>query len=582
MKNQYYILFFITTLLFSCRAQESAMVNGIKITPEEQAQRDSLNRMTASSLVVEGMTRKMIGNRTDAMQSFNNCLRVEPDNDAALFQLSLLYMEEGSAAQAVQYGERAVQLQPDNEWYVLHMAELYQRTGDFKSAVSSFDKLIKLRPDRREYYYYYADALVRNGEEVKSVEVLDKLEKKYGFDEDAVIQKYRIYSYLKKYPEAIAEINKLIEHNPYEVTNYGIIAELYEELGQEDKALEYYNKVLAIDPDNGVVHLSLAQYYNNKGDENRSFEELKKSYASRSLETDMKIKILYDYYDAGKSSDKDKKESYELLEILVATNGDDPKTWAIYGDFLARDNRFDEAAAKYRKALELDENIYLLWNQLLLVDTRLDDQENLYRDAARASELFPVQPLMKYYHGLGAYQSGKFEEAREQLETGKDLVVDNDALLLEFYQLLGDCLNKLKDYEASDAAYESALQIDPNNAYVMNNYAYYLSLRKHKLTRAAELSKRSNELQPDQASFEDTYAYILFVQKKYDEAQMWIVKALGHGGNNSGTILEHYGDILFHQGKTSDAVEYWIKAKNAGGAGDKIDQKIKDKKYYDN
>ena len=55
------------------------------------------------------------------------------------------------------------------------------------------------------------------------------------------------------------------------------------------------------------------------------------------------------------------------------------------------------------------------------------------------------------------------------------MVVDNDAQLIEFYSNLGDCFNNLKKFEESDKYYDKALLIDPNNAFVLNNYAYSYS-----------------------------------------------------------------------------------------------------------
>jgi Tfp pilus assembly protein PilF len=124
------------------------------------------------------------------------------------------------------------------------------------------------------------------------------------------------------------------------------------------------------------------------------------------------------------------------------------------------------------------------------------------------------------------------------------------------------------------------LKLDPNNVFVLNNYAYYLSLRKVKLDRAAQMAKLANELAPNQASFEDTYAWVLFQQGKYTDALQWIKKALEHG-NSSGELLEHYGDILFKAGNLEDALEQWKKAKAKGGTTKTIDQKIDQGKYIE-
>jgi tetratricopeptide (TPR) repeat protein len=113
----------------------------------------------------------------------------------------------------------------------------------------------------------------------------------------------------------------------------------------------------------------------------------------------------------------------------------------------------------------------------------------------------------------------------------------------------------------------------------MNNFAYYLSLRKENLSRAKQLSGKCNELEPGNASFQDTFAWILFEMGDLENASIWIDKAIENGGIKSGTIMEHKGDILIKQGRTADALDFWNRAKELGGVSDKIDLKIAQKKY---
>ena len=74
---------------------------------------------------------------------------------------------------------------------------------------------------------------------------------------------------------------------------------------------------------------------------------------------------------------------------------------------------------------------------------------------------------------------------------------------------------------------------------------------------------------------------ILFQMKKYEDAKLWVGKALDNGGKQNGTLLEHYGDVLFKLGDTGNAFKYWLDAKKAGNTSDLIDKKISDKKLYE-
>ena len=148
--------------------------------------------------------------------------------------------------------------------------------------------------------------------------------------------------------------------------------------------------------------------------------------------------------------------------------------------------------------------------------------------------------------------------ALETLLEGVDVVVDDPLLKSEFYSLLGDIYHTLDNYPMSDESYSLSLEYNSNNAFVLNNYSYYLALREESLNLALEMVQRCNELTIDQpnSSFLDTYAWVLYKLKKYKLAKVQIIKAL-ELNTNSGTLYDHYGDILYKLGEVNNAIIQW-------------------------
>ena len=218
---------------------------------------------------------------------------------------------------------------------------------------------------------------------------------------------------------------------------------------------------------------------------------------------------------------------------------------------------------------------------MLIILSENKRSELLLNYAERSIQLFPNQPSLYFIYGLGLYEVERYEDAVETLELGKDLVIDNQALKSQFYSTLGDIYHELDKHEVSDQNYELALKLDPNNIYVLNNYSYYLSLRKENLEQAKEMSLKSNQISPGQSSFQDTYAWILYQLGDYQAALEWIDKAIESDQNSSATLLEHKGDILYKLDQQAEALEYWKKAKSVGGASEMIEKKIQDEKLYE-
>ncbi len=574
-----YILYI--SLLFiafaSCKTKKDTSTSSPTIT---KGKVDTAAMRRSQSYLIDGMTEKMRGNYQQAINFFEISLQHNPQNAAALYNLSGLYDMAGRSIPALEMSKKSVQIDPENQWYLVQLAYLYNRNLLYKESIQTFEKLIKKFPKDIDNYYPYAEVLLKNGEYEKAITTLNQLEKMLGFDEQLIFNKYRIFAQTKKYPEALLEIEKLIKQNPMEITNYGIAAEIYLQMNEKEKAMEYYQKILAVDPENGMVHLALSDYYHSAGDEKKSFEELKAAFSSPSLDPETKMKIMLDfYYRPGDA--KFVAEAYELLDLMEKAHPEDARSYAIYGDFLMNDNRIQDARDKFRMATKYDKDKFVIWNQLLAIELELKDNEALYTESKEAMELFPTQAPFYYFNGYAALQLNKYKEASESLEAGKAMVVENKELEAEFYQLLGDTYHKLKEHALSDENYDQALRLNPDNVYVLNNYAYYLSERKTRLNDAAAMALKCNTLQPDQANFEDTYAWILFIQKKYEDAEKWMKKALAHGGDKSGVILEHYGDVLFHLDKKEEAVEYWKKASEKENHSTQLEKKINDKKYYE-
>ena len=152
-------------------------------------------------------------------------------------------------------------------------------------------------------------------------------------------------------------------------------------------------------------------------------------------------------------------------------------------------------------------------------------------------------------------------------------------LKLQMLISLGDVAFELKKYETSDSAYDAALEIDPNNATVLNNYAYYLSERNIKLEKAERMSKKSNLLVDNNSAFIDTYAWIMYKMKNYKEALEWMEQAMQiPDSKERAELLSHYGDILYKVGRVDDAMQQWQKAIDKGGDKILLQDKIKNKK----
>ncbi len=332
----------------------------------------------------------------------------------------------------------------------------------------------------------------------------------------------------------------------------------------QDKGLETYRKIQQADPGNPYVHMSMADYYRKNGEKEKAYEELKQGFQNPNLDIDTKITILISFFNINQLPDDAKPVVYELSRILTTTHPNDPKAHSIYGDFLVQDKKNAEARDEYLRVIALDSSKFVVWEEVLRLDLVLEKYDHLVEYGNRAIELFPDQPVPFMFTGIARFELKQYEDAVKKFNEGLKLVANNDELLSEFYMYLGDTYHSLKDTVESDMAYEKSLSIKKDNAYVLNNYAYYLSLRNQDLDKAETMSKKAVTLDPKNSSFQDTYGWVLYKLQRYDDARTWVGKALEDSDSVSAEVMEHYGDILYKLGDIDHALEYWQKAKAKG------------------
>lgn len=564
----------LALLLFSaCRTNKN--ISGAK--PPALSERDQI---VFSQLFFDASKEKIIGNYPQALALFNKCLLIDRNSGATMYEMAALLEGQDKTSEAIALLENAVKVEIENQWYKLFLAQLYEKENNFNEAIKIYKELLKKSPDRLDYRLELANAFLLAGKAEEAIKIYDKIEAETGISEEISFQKEKLYIKLNELEKAAGELNKLIKAFPGETKYFGMLAELYQANGKDEKAFEIYSKILETDPNNPYINLSLAEYYQSKGEKEKSFNHLKKAFENPELEIDNKIRIMLSFYGISENNEDLKSQAYELCGLLVKTHPSDAKSHSMYGDFLSRDKKLVEARESFRKAIALENDKYPIWNQLFIIESELNDYTSMQKESDEALELFPAQPMVYLFSGLSNMQLNKFEKSIANLNSGLALIADNKPLKIQFHTTLGDVHFKNKNNSESDKNFETALQLDPLNTYVLNNYSYYLSLRGDSLEKAAKLSELSNNLDRNNASFQDTYGWILYKQKKFDLAKEWIEKAITSGGA-SGAIFEHYGDILFQLNMFEKAMEYWIKAKSIGGVSEFIDKKISDKKLYE-
>jgi tetratricopeptide (TPR) repeat protein len=280
-----------------------------------------------------------------------------------------------------------------------------------------------------------------------------------------------------------------------------------------------------------------------------------------------------------KAGQENLENGFTLARILTEAHPFDPETHELYGDLLLLDKKYQEGREQYRQALQLGRDKYRLWQQLIFCDAELRQYEVMAKDCDKAIELFPNMPELYLYSCIAHLQQKHYGKVISSAREGLDLGLADVELQIQLLANMGDAANFAKDYTLSDSSYSRALYLNGSNSYVLNNYAYFLSLRKVKLDKAEQMSKKTLDKDPENPTYLDTYGWILYQQGRYEDARPFLQKAIEK--DQSAEVSEHYGDLLYRLGKVAEAVTYWKKAKEQSPDSSKLEQKIRERKIIE-
>lgn len=546
-------------------------------------------KLWAEIYFTEGEKYFILEDYAKSLEAFTRVVELNPENPTIHYKIAEI-LAKSSKDEDLQRAaisiETALKLDKKNKYFYLLASSIYTSLNNFPKAEQWLETMMKEVKGTEEYLYDLAAIYQYDKKPEEAIKIYNRAESVLGITEVSSLQKQRIYLEKGKVNEAIEEGEKLLEAFPDEERYVMGFAEVLAQKGQQKKAIEALEKYLITHPEAGTTKILLASLYRENGEETKAREILKETFKNPSIDVSSKI-IVVGTYNAQISQNRQKglangdMEAFalSLLETLKKQYPDDPNVNLVGGDFYMAIRRKDEAEKEYLSAVQHGTTSFEAWQNLLALESESNKIDSLIFHSEQGLEIFPNQAMLYYFNGYGNIRKAHYRQAAYALEQAKKLSANNAALVADINSMLGDAYNGTKEYAKSDKAYEDALAFNPNNDFVLNNYSYYLALRKENLERAERMAALAIKNQPGNSSFLDTYAWVLYSREKYKEARKIMEKALALPGPSS-TLFEHYGDILFQLGDVEGAVTQWEKARSLTTQHELIDKKIANRRLY--
>lgn len=565
-----YVLLLVSIFLLSTTtfAQKKKKTKALQTISEE-------NKIKGERYFFDGQQEKIKENYFGALKNFGQALKYNPNIDAAWYEIALINNKQKDYVSALENIEKALKLSSKNKWYRENYGKLLSINAEFEKGASVFNALRKDYPNNTDYYYNEAFLWLKANKPKEALKTYDALEARIGIQEEISEQKFKVHLEQSNAAAAEKELLKLLSTDTKNLDYLNKLAQFYEANKQKEKAVSTFKKILEIDEDNTLALISLADHYKSEGDEEKYKYYSKKAFLNPELGIDTKIGVLYSFVELYTKKEIDKlDDAIEYAALLRQSHPDDAKSYAISGDIYNLDEQFEKALVQYKKSLEIQQDIFSVWQQLFFIQSDLKKYDELIKYTEDAKELFPNQVIVFFFNGLAHQQQKNQQEAISAYEKSIKMSASMPSLQAQIFSNLGEIYNDTKNYEKSDENFDKSLAIDAANQYVLNNYSYYLSLRNEKLEQAKKMSEKSLEISVDNPTYLDTYAWILYQKKNYSEALKIQEKAIKLSDKPSADMYEHLGDILYKLKQVSEAKVQWQLAISTGGNEKLLQEKI--------
>ncbi|MCK9424630.1 MAG: tetratricopeptide repeat protein [Ignavibacteriaceae bacterium] len=578
---------FFTLLVFGFIGCSSSVktVQGDESELQQKSYKSDAKRK-ALDLFLNGTNADAKGDYSSAILEYQEAAQLDP-SAGIYYAIAKDYFLLNKLSFALQNITKAVSNEPNNVEYLLLQEEIFSAAKQNVEAVAVLEKIISLDSTNINAYYKLA-RLYESNKPKQAIEVYKKVTKLIGNEWTVLTRVADLYERLGDNEKAVETLESLSEIDPANKELQKVIVDFYLRTKNYENALLQVDDVLRSYPDDLEAHETKARIFVLQNNWAKASEEYQFILEQKNVPLETKISIGASYFQ---NSFKD-STLLPIAKKLFTTIDKDTTDWQVklhLGAIATVEKNDSLATTYYNLVIELAPWHPEGWIRLggLYFDNK--KYTETVKVLSTAITKFPEDFTINLLLGVSFAQLNDHDNAKKYLSKAVELN-GNDVNALSAY---GYTLSQLKENDKAiffinkaikldpgnvdllgtlgliydgqeawtqcDSIYSLALKNSPDNALINNNYAYSLSKRAVRLDEALEMVKMAVTAEPKNSSYLDTIGWVYFQLGDYENAKKYIEEALQAGGEKA-VILEHFGDVLFKLGQKDEAISTWKKA----------------------
>jgi tetratricopeptide (TPR) repeat protein len=484
-----------------------------------------------------------------AADFYNAALRRDPDNTELLQSAFALMAAEGRMTEAGALAQRLVTYDPNASIAALLLSAEDGKAGDFESV----DRRIAGLPKRGINAFVgpliAAWAKVGQGKTDEAIQVLAPLSNNshlatlHDFHAGLILD-------LAGRNDAAAEAYKSTLASPTGLTLRAVLAigGFYQRQGKLDQAAALYDRYLLEHPDTELVDKAAL---------------MARGKDAPPVVANARQGMAEAYFAAATAIRQSNAGDVAMLfdRMALSLEPDFPLAQVLLADALQAQGRLTEANATYRA---IDRAAPVWFTAQLRVAGNLDEMGqadqaiSLLRELAQARKDTP-DALVSLGEVLRKHE--RFTEATEAYDAAFARIDNIDSRHWALFYSRGISLERSKQWDRAEKDFLRALELEPEQPYVLNYLGYSWVEQGLNLDRARGMIEKAVSLRPNDGYIVDSLGWVLYRIGTYKEAARQLERAVELRPDDP-TINDHLGDALWRAGRQAEARFQWQRAAN--------------------
>lgn len=471
----------------------------------------------------------------------------DPDNLDLLNESFLLLAGEGRIEEAATAAERIERLDPKSPTAGMVLAARDMIAGDFAAADARLASLPDEGVNRLVLPMARAWLAVETTGTDDALAKLDRLKEIPGLEPMVHLHAGSIADLADRVPAAEASFAKLLETEATTLRVVEIVGNFYQRRGMPDAARALYKKFLDENPESLALEPAMAALDAGK--------------APPPIIADARDGLAETFFNLSSILSREEvvDTAMVFVRVALALKPDYPIAQTLLGEMLAGQGRTADAIAAYAS---IDPASPFSWQARIETAKGLDELDR----TEEAVDLLNGMIEERKTRSDAATALGNILRSHERF---KEAAVAYDAAIARIeapraqhwplFYFRGIALERIKEWTRAEADLKRALELEPEQPYVMNYLAYsWVELGQH-LDEALAMLERAVELRPEDGYIVDSLGWVYYRLGQYDKAVATLERAVELEPSDA-TITDHLGDAYWKAERKSEARFQWRRA----------------------